>query len=169
MIRVNSEASSFLLVGLMFLLQGFRRYPSALAFFTEKMIFGTHRRPKWRFQPTAGGYSETNILPYPRVSVCTSTHHTVPMGVSQAKVQLPTPTTKGFENCVFFLMVLSFWCSFPKPNANGSDVTAEDARFYLHIALTGSLISATPPRTGSLLFSNLFLLLRECQKPSDFW
>lgn len=136
----------------------------------NRSYFGTYRRPKWRFQPRAG-YSDQNNLPYPRVSEGTSTQHTVLMGVNRPSKCLAADfNIKLLKIMAFFLYFLTQFPALAPQNLNsGSDVTAEDACFYLHITATGSLISATPPRTGSLLFSNLFLPLLEFQKPTDLW
>lgn len=55
---------------------------------------------------------------------------------------------------------VGFWS---QSGASGSDEEGEAARLHLSILVTGSLISATPLRTGSLLYSDLGLLLLKCE------
>lgn len=60
---------------------------------------------------------------------------------------------------------IRFW---RRSGASGSDATPEEeaaaACLHLSILVTGSLISATPLRTGSLLlYSDLRLLLLKCE------
>lgn len=138
---------------------GFIKYPCALAFFTEKLTFGTHRTPKRRLRPTAGGYSGKSLVPSPRVSACTSTHTHTPHRPDGS----PAAST-GPAFCPKRRLFFSSYLPDAAPQ-NLKRVAVMSEQQTPAFTFSGSLISATPPRTGSLLFSNLFLL--ECQKPRD--